>query len=96
MAYVNIASELEVCVFKLEDRSAYQKKQNYIARDMTWVILPAIAKVADVFEWHWENIAPIGSVIVTCDHNQRKKQIETVNTKRNRKSAGIKKFWSLI
>ena len=36
-----------------------------------------------------KNVAPIGSVKVICDHNERKKKIETVNTMNNRKSAGM-------
>ena len=85
----NIASELKVCISILEDRNASQRKRDDIARDITRVILPVIVKVADVLNDTGKNIAPIGSVKVICDRNERKKQIETANTTNNWKSAGM-------
>ena len=38
------------------------------------------SKVADVLNGTGKNVAPIGSVKVICDHNERKKKVETVNT----------------
>ena len=85
----NITSELKVCVVILEDKNASQRKRNDIVSNITKVILPAIVKVIGVLNDTGKNIAPIGSVKLIRDRNERKKQIQTVDTTNEQKSAGM-------
>ena len=75
----NITSELKLCVAILGDKNASQRKRDEIARNITKVILPAIMKVTALND-AGKDIAPIGSVKVICDRNERKKQLQTVDT----------------
>ncbi len=59
------------------------------ARNFTKVILSAIVKVTNVLNDTGKFFAPIDSVKVICDHTERKKQIQTVDTSTERKSAGM-------
>ena len=85
----NITSELKVCVTILEDTNALQRKWDNITRNITKVILPAIVKVINVLNDTGKIFAPIGSVKVICDCTERKKQIQTVDTTNEQKSAGM-------
>ncbi len=56
----NTTSELKACDLVLEDRNASQLKWDDIARNITKVILPVVAKVADFLKDMEKSIAPIG------------------------------------
>ena len=72
----NTTSELKACVLAIEDRNASQWIWDDIARNITKVILPAIMKVTDILNDTGKDIAPIGSVKVICDRNERKQLLQ--------------------
>jgi hypothetical protein len=53
-------------------------------------------KVIGILNDTGKNIAPIGSVKVICDHNERKKQIQTVDTTNVWKSADMQMLESYM
>jgi len=55
----------------------------------TKITLPAIMKVTDILNDTGKDIAPIGSVQVIFDCNERKKQIQTADTTNEQKRAGM-------
>ena len=67
-----------------------------MARNITKVILPTIMKVTDILNDTGKDIAPIGSLDVICDHNKRKKLLQTINTTNEGKSTDMQMLGSYI
>ena len=67
-----------------------------MARNITKVILPAIMKVTDILNDTGKDIAPIGSVKVICNRNERKKLLQTVDTTNEQKSTDMQMLGSYI
>ena len=53
-------------------------------------------KVTDILNDKGKDIAPIGSVKVICDRNERKKLLQTVDTTNERKSTDMQMLGSYI
>ena len=92
----NITSALKLCIAILGDKNASQRKWDDMAKYITKVILPAIMKVTDILNDTGKDIAPIGSVKVICDRNERKKLLQTVDTTNEQKSTDMQMLGSDI
>ena len=92
----NITSELKLCIVILGDKNVSQRKRDDMARNITKVILPVVMKVTDILNDTGKDIAPISSVKVICDRNERKKLLQTVDTTNERKSTDMQMLGSYI